>query len=481
MDIFQPYLRFKSVTSASLLALSYLTINPSYADVTPATVEQYLSPGGSVVVAKTVDTPPLPPSLDLYLMIDLSSSYSNDLPNIKSLDDGLFDSIRVGVTDSQFGVGSFVDFPFSPWGSLAYGDYAYQQDLNFTTDKSTWTGAIDGLSTHFGVDVPESQYTALYQAATGSGLDVDPAGASTGDIAAGLNPGWRPKATKVIAITTDASFHVPTDPSCTHLPECYSGSNYPGPSRDDTVAALQAAGIKVLALKAPGAGAEMDYLAAQTGGAVESTTSTSSDIADAILAGLDELPTTVSPVPVGCGPLAIGFIPETVTVPSGDVANFTETIAVPNDPSLEGSTINCTVEFHDEYTNLLGTQSLVVMVQDVTAPQAACLEGVNPAGSTPSADGTNEDGFFLLSSVDNVDANPDIYIMDNGSGEVFGPFADGTNIKYVQATGAPTRQRDGTGEVDWFITGKGDFVIYATDDSGNESIKSSCLVPPPPK
>lgn len=483
INISQPYASFKSVTFASLLAFSYLTINPCYAAVTPATVEEYLSPGGSVAIAKSVDTPPLPPLLDLYLMIDLSSSYSDDLDEIQGLDDGLFDLIRAGVADSRFGVGSFIDFPFEPWGSLAFGDYAYQRDLDFTTDKSTWTDAIDTLTTRNGRSLPESQYTALYQAATGSGLDVLPAGASDGDIAAGLNPDWRLKATKVIAITTDDAFHVPTDPSCDISvdPLCYSGSNYPGPSRDDTVAALKAAGIKVLALKAPGSGAEMDDLAAATGGAVESTASDSSDIADAILAGLDELPTTVNPVPVGCGPLNVGFIPATVTVTSGDTASFTETIAVPNDTALEGTTIACTVEFHDENTNLLGTQTLTVMVQDVTPPQAACLEGVNPAGSTPRASKTNEDGFYLLSSVDNVDTNPDIYIIDNGSGTVFGPFADGSNIKYVQAPGAPVKQRAGTGEVDWFITGNGDFVIYATDESGNESIQSSCLVPPPPK
>lgn len=481
INISQPYPIFKNVTSASLIALSYLAISPCYADVTPATVEEYLSPGGSVSIAKTVDTPSLPPSLDLYLMVDLSSSYNNDLPNIRNLDDGLFDSIRVGVADSQFGVGSFVDFPFYPWGSLAYGDYAYQRNLDFTTDKLTWTSTIDGLSTRSGGDGRESQYTALYQAATGNGLDVEPAGNSDGDIAAGLNPGWRLKSTKVIAITTDAQFHVPTDLSCTHRPDCYSGSNYPGPSRDDTVAALKAAGIKVLALKAPGSGAEMDYLAAETGGTVQSTTSTSSNIAAAILAGLDELPTTVSPVPVGCGPLTVGFIPETVTVTSGDTASFTETIAVPNDSALEGSTINCTVEFHDEYTNLLGTQTLTVMVRDVSPPQSACLKGVNPAGNTPRATKTNEDGFYLLSSLDNTDINPDIYIIDNGSGKIFGPFADGTNIKYVQAPGAPVKQRAGTGEVDWFITGNGDFEIYSIDESGNESSKSSCLVPPPPK
>ena len=82
MDIFNSSGSSKCITSAALFASTLLAINTVHADVTPASVEQYLSPGGSAAVSKTVDTPPLPPALDLYLMIDLSGSYSNDLPNI---------------------------------------------------------------------------------------------------------------------------------------------------------------------------------------------------------------------------------------------------------------------------------------------------------------------------------------------------------------------------------------------------------------
>ena len=100
---------YKSLAITSLILLSQAVITSSDAAVTPPTVETTLSPGTSTVVAKSVDTPPLPPKLDLLLMVDLSGSYNNDLPNIKSLDDGLFDNIRLGVADSRFGLSSFVD------------------------------------------------------------------------------------------------------------------------------------------------------------------------------------------------------------------------------------------------------------------------------------------------------------------------------------------------------------------------------------
>ena len=468
---------YKSLAITSLILLSQAVITSSDAAVTPPTVETTLSPGTSTVVAKSVDTPPLPPKLDLLLMVDLSGSYNNDLPNIKSLDDGLFDNIRLGVADSRFGLSSFVDFPFLDWGDPDYGDYPYQLDQTLTYDKATWTGAVDAMVTRSGYDSKESQYTALYQSATGAGLDVPPAGASLGDIPPGLVPDWRADATKVIAITTDAPFHLPGDGG--------GPFPYPGPSRDDTVNALTSAGIKVLALKAPGSGAEMDDLANATGGAVETTNSTSSDIADAILAGLEKLPTTVIPTAVGCGPINVGFIPATDTVTSGETAHFSETIAVPDDSGLEGSTINCQVDFHDEHGNLLGSQALLIMVRDVTPPQAACLAGPNPAGNIPKAGvkspGQNEDGFYRLNAVDNVDSNPAIYMIDNGSGTVFGPFTNGTNIKYTQAPGAAPSQKPMAGGVDWQIKGQGDFAMYALDSTGNQSGNVSCLVPPPPK
>jgi hypothetical protein len=462
--------------SALFIALVQLGVVSAQAAVTPSMVDESSPPGGSVSVDKTVDTPELPPVLDLCLMIDLSGSYNNDLPNIKSLAPGLFDDVRLGVADSQFCVNSFVDYPFSPWGSASYGDYAYQLDQDLTFDKATWTGAVNALATRNGVDFPESQYEALFQAASGAGRDVPPAGPSLGDVPAGQNPSWRTNATKVVAITTDASFHFTTDGT----------GPFPYPAdRDSTVDALNVAGIKVIAIKAPGSGSQMDDIADATSGAVVTTGNTSAEIADAILEGLGNLPITVTPTPIGCDPLNVVFFPATSTVTSGDQATFTEVIDVPADPALEGTSIHCTVDFLDENGNSLGLQEVWISVDDVTPPQSACVAGVNPAGHEPkagiSSTGQNEDGFYLLNANDNVDDDPEIFITDLGSGTVFGPFADGTNIKYTQDPEGTPSIEPGPGEVDYKIKGTGDFVISAVDDAGNESSPASCLVPPPPK
>jgi hypothetical protein len=131
---------------------------------------------------------------------------------------------------------------------------------------------------------------------------------------------------------------------------------------------------------------------------------------------------------------------------------------------------------------------------DTTPPVPACIETVNPAGkkvppagSTTlpgSKGGQNEDGFYQLLAKDNVDPNPKVFVVDTGSGTVFGPFASGTNIKYTEdptATPSQTKMGSSTSAVTWHIIGKGDAAMYAVDASGNQSSPVSCLVPPPPK
>jgi len=189
------------------------------------------------------------------------------------------------------------------------------------------------MFTRYGVDEPESQYEALYQAATGAGRDLGMGG--LGDIAP--DPlGWRAGATKVIAITTDAPFHNAGD----------SGPfPYPGPSFADTVAALNAEGIIVIAIKAPGSTTQMDDIAAATGGSVQTTGDTSQEIADAVLAGLAAIKTDVwATVDADLG-LTITFDPVVhENVDSGTTVTFDETISV-DAGVAPGSVLTATVTF----------------------------------------------------------------------------------------------------------------------------------------
>jgi len=119
-----------------------------------------------------------------------------------------------------------------------------------------------------------------------------------------------------------------------------------------------------------------------------------------------------------------------------------------------------------------------------------CQEWVNPhgqnippAGQTPPGtnprSGQNPDGFYLV-------GNPGggfVFVVDQGSGKVFGPYPGGTVIKYTEANGAtPNEKTIGSsngqaGAVFTHITGTGDFQVVPVGGGPAES----CFVPPPPK
>ncbi len=121
-----------------------------------------------------------------------------------------------------------------------------------------------------------------------------------------------------------------------------------------------------------------------------------------------------------------------------------------------------------------------------------CLPTVNPHGKKePQAPGSgqNEDGFYVFGVIP-ADAGDGVYIRDDASGVEFGPFPDGTRIKWVEANGAepkitPMGGNNGNGNgqanaVDYQIHAQGDAQAFFIDEEGVE-VSVTCLVPPFPK
>jgi hypothetical protein len=104
--------------------------------------------------------------------------------------------------------------------------------------------------------------------------------------------------------------------------------------------------------------------------------------------------------------------------------------------------------------------------------------GVTPPGTNPNG-GENPDGFYQVGNT----GGGDVYVIDLGSGTVFGPYPGGTAIKYTQAPGkTPSEGKIGSdtgqaGAVATHITGTGDFQIVPVGGGASQT----CLVPPPPK
>lgn len=121
-----------------------------------------------------------------------------------------------------------------------------------------------------------------------------------------------------------------------------------------------------------------------------------------------------------------------------------------------------------------------------------CLPTVNPHGKKePQAPGSgmNEDGFYVFGTLPGA-LGEDVFIRDDGSGTVFGPFANGTRIKWVEGNGAdpnisPMGGNNGNGNgnavaVDYQIKAQGDAQAFYVDEKGVE-VSVTCLVPPFPK
>jgi hypothetical protein len=456
----------------------------------------------------------------------------------------------------------------------------FQVDQGLTDNQAAVDAAIQTWSASGGDDTPECQLNALYELATGA-------------------VSYRPDSTGVIVWFGDASGHDPCN----------------GVTEADATNALVAAEILVIAIDVNTGGADgldntgqASRIAAATGGQFFASLDPN-DVADTILAALSNLPITVVPHAVGCGPLDVSFVPTSSTVTSGDPVNFTETIAVPADASVAGQTVNCTVEFRDDDGNLLivddeeaiqdisieiplaidldpdtevnelsednehtvtatvtsldvplglggktvefevtgqnagpagagltddaGQVSFTYSVPmscnslgsdtitgctdradegpdecdsvtkdwvDTIPPEAECVPTENPNGNTePPApgeggQGQNQDGFYELLAEDNLveDCAPlQLFVKDTGSGTLFGPFAVGTKIKYIEDPDAtpestPMGGNNGNGkgkskDVDYQIKGTGDAAVIAVDGAGNVSDPASCLVPPPPQ
>ena len=158
-----------------------------------------------------VDTRVKKRPVDVLFLLDLSGSFSDDLPVLKANFQSLLnDLVATTSPGSQFGVASFVDFPFSPYGTPP-NDYTYKVDLALTTNTANVTSTINGLTTYDGFDLPQNQYEAIYQAITGEGVDLNGDGLFTGvgEVAPSSIGHFNPGVPLFILLFTDATFHNP--------------------------------------------------------------------------------------------------------------------------------------------------------------------------------------------------------------------------------------------------------------------------------
>lgn len=299
--------------------------------LTPDFVAQTIMAGGSVDVAKSAQTPVLPAVLDVYLLADSTGSMGEYLDAVHLSSEEMLADITAESPGAQFGVGQYQDF-------TAEGpcDLTFDNQTPITADVTVVGDAINAWTPDGGCDTPESQLYALDQ------------------LADSANPGgFRAGASKTIVIFGDAPAH---DPVCADL----TGLDY-DITEASVTAKLQAAGINLIVVSIDG-GMDADPLddatdyqptcptpggtagqgsrmAAATGGTY-TTINAADELVPAVLAAVRSVTVEVSLRSDCPEPLRVSFTPQSRTVTSGSIVEFTETFTAAADAA--SMVVECT-------------------------------------------------------------------------------------------------------------------------------------------
>ena len=109
---------------------------------------------------------------DVYFIVDTTGSMQESINNVRSSLSRIVTMIRTRIRDVHMGVGDQRDFPFGTNlvdGYGVSGDWAYQHRTDITADEAEVSRGLSAMRAGGGIDLPEAQVEALYQAATGEG------------------------------------------------------------------------------------------------------------------------------------------------------------------------------------------------------------------------------------------------------------------------------------------------------------------------
>jgi hypothetical protein len=239
----------------------------------------YTDPGGPAT--RPLDFSTVIPSLDVFFLMDTTGSMLGSITNLQNaLTSIVLPGVQAEVPNSQFGAGSYEDFPVLPYGSLAGSDcfagglptpdqpfHLFQTITNSTPAVQagvammrTATGPIG-----CGQDWPESGFEALYQVATGEGLS-SPSPTNVPANATGVGGvGFRADTMPVVVQITDAMSHGPGETGL--CPTTFESADYTGAVAAVAHTRAQAkAALGAICARVVGVAAQQPSLAPQCSG-----------------------------------------------------------------------------------------------------------------------------------------------------------------------------------------------------------------------
>ncbi len=153
-------------------------------------------------------------AMDVFINMDTTGSMAGEINNLRNaLGSDIIPTIQAEVPNTQFGAGSFDDFPVTPYGSTAT-DQPFVLLQEITNNVADVQAAVNTYSAAGGADGPESGVEALYQIATGDGL-AGPAPTSVPANNSGIGGvGFREGSLPIVVSITDNITHDTESNAC---------------------------------------------------------------------------------------------------------------------------------------------------------------------------------------------------------------------------------------------------------------------------
>eukprot|EP01055_Gregarina_sp_Pseudo9_P000599 Gregarina_sp_Pseudo_9__598@NODE_1382_length_1647_cov_393_258706_g1288_i0_p1_GENE_NODE_1382_length_1647_cov_393_258706_g1288_i0NODE_1382_length_1647_cov_393_258706_g1288_i0_p1_ORF_typecomplete_len312_score48_32Integrin_beta/PF00362_18/3_8e41VWA/PF00092_28/0_056_NODE_1382_length_1647_cov_393_258706_g1288_i030938 len=136
-------------------------------------------------------------TIDLMWLQDFSSTYEDDLANLRRELPAVMEDLKAIFPHSKFGLGGFVDKPTGEFGYPESSDYCYQLKYPLTRYTERVEMALKLAQVHSGNDWPESQLHAMLGAALSNDSHWSPLP---------LTPNGY-KIHRLMVVATDSLFH----------------------------------------------------------------------------------------------------------------------------------------------------------------------------------------------------------------------------------------------------------------------------------
>lgn len=183
----------------------------------------YVDPSGPA--NKPLDFSTAIPSMDTFFLMDATGSMGGVITNLKnSLTSTIIPGIQAAVPSTQFGAGTYRDFPISPFGDPTDQPFNLLQAI--TPTASSVQSAVNTMTATGGNDWPEGGIEAIYQVATGEGI-TNPSPTNVPANHSGVGGvGYRSEVMPVVVAMGDALPHATSepDPGCAFGPPAYTGT-----------------------------------------------------------------------------------------------------------------------------------------------------------------------------------------------------------------------------------------------------------------